>query len=245
MKGFALVEALIAVGVLSVTIFAATKLLSDQVHFASHAQLKGEVSDLREFLRQRISCEETVAASQATCKAGGYVEARNAKKEVVVTAFPALQTIGGTYDVRVRCQSSDGYGKLDVEFSRRKDQGKGFYTDPFDKKVYSWASLYDGIPLTCQLPGQGWYQASKNCTAFCSGMGLSNVLSPDLFTCASGEDRPPSGAAILKYTHGTWGGGVEFVNTASYGKECYGSNPGKTQKQDHDATDQIVGCYCE
>ena len=89
-----------------------------------------------------------------------------------------------------------------------------------------------------------WVQTNGGvCSTVCSSVKRISGRSP-LYKnfCVSGEVRGDAGG--IRYVNGTWGGGVEFYQTTSVGNRCYGSNPSKVQKQDNDATDITMGCYC-
>ena len=89
-----------------------------------------------------------------------------------------------------------------------------------------------------------WVQTNGGvCSTVCSSVKRISGRSPNYKNfCVSGEDR--GDAVGIRYIKGEWGGGVEFYQTTSLGNRCYGSNPSKGQKQDNDATDITMGCYC-
>lgn len=115
--------------------------------------------------------------------------------------------------------------------------------------------LSSGDGSTNTNPNGKWYQANaQECSAFCTSIKLVSVADPaSNAKCASGEDRP-QGAVTggIQFTFGCWGGPVGCSGapdtyyaghggTVSVGSECY--EPG--QKQDHDATDKTVACFCK
>jgi len=88
-----------------------------------------------------------------------------------------------------------------------------------------------------------WFNAaSQECGTYCNSLGKTNLPSPEGITCASGENRPPSGAGIINYVFGCWNGcnGGYGAGAASSGSRCY--HP--TQKRDNDGTDTTVACFC-
>jgi len=82
------------------------------------------------------------------------------------------------------------------------------------------------------------------CSSVCQNAGMLSTRFSDGSFCASGEVRP-AGASGISYSYGTWGSGAEFTSGQSIGRYCYGSKPGKNQKQDNDRTDITVACYCK
>ena len=89
-----------------------------------------------------------------------------------------------------------------------------------------------------------WVQTNGGeCKAVCSSVKRISGRSPKYKNlCVSGEAR--GDAVGIRFIKGEWGGGLEFYQTTTVGNRCYGSNPAKAQKQDNDATDITVGCYC-
>jgi hypothetical protein len=90
-----------------------------------------------------------------------------------------------------------------------------------------------------------WIQTNGGlCSNVCAAAKRVSVRSPFYKnTCVSGEVR--GDAFGVAFVRGVWGSGAEFFNSNSFGGECYGSNPRKGQKHDHDPTDITVGCYCK
>ena len=91
-----------------------------------------------------------------------------------------------------------------------------------------------------------WYQVdTQNCLNFCASIGRSNVAGPDSSHCMSGECRSASGIQQgIVFTYGCNHAGCPPQGphqATSYGGYCY--KP--AQKQDDDATDRTVGCYCK
>lgn len=82
------------------------------------------------------------------------------------------------------------------------------------------------------------------CSSVCQEAGMLSTAFSDGSFCASGELRP-AGASGISYQNGTWGRGTEFTAGQSIGRYCYGSKPGRNQKQDRDRTDITVACYCK
>lgn len=100
-------------------------------------------------------------------------------------------------------------------------------TTPTPKRLeYRWISTQGG-----------------SCSSVCQQAGMLSTPYTDGNYCASGEVRP-AGVNSISYAYDTWGSGTEFTSGQSIGRYCYGSKPGKTQKQDNDSTDITVACYC-
>jgi len=109
------------------------------------------------------------------------------------------------------------------------------------------AQARDQQPLDQRPPDQvqgSWHQANQqNCPTFCAGLGQTNVPGPEGAHCMSGEVRSASGVtAGIQFT---WGCFKTCAPMGAHQAESVGTNcymPG--QKNDNDATDRTVGCFC-
>lgn len=91
---------------------------------------------------------------------------------------------------------------------------------------------------------QVWLPANtQSCTSVCQASGMRSIPYTNGSYCASGEVRP-AGVSGINYLYGTWGSGTEFTAAQSVGGYCYGSKSSGAQKQDNDATDKTIACYC-
>ncbi|MBI4422161.1 MAG: hypothetical protein HY554_00445 [Elusimicrobia bacterium] len=98
-------------------------------------------------------------------------------------------------------------------------------------------------PENPATPSGKWYQANQQaCPAFCAGLGLANVASPDGHWCVSGENNASGARETIVWTYGLWKHyRNETGDAQSFGGNCYQSS----QKRDGDKTDRTVGCFCE
>ncbi|NBV49962.1 hypothetical protein EBR03_01535 [bacterium] len=112
----------------------------------------------------------------------------------------------------------------------------------------SWVLAEAGLTQAAGGPTikSGWIQTNgQDCKAVCGNLKLESQPSPKSSNrCVSGEVRGDA-TKDIKFPNGTWGSGVEFFNSNSVGRYCYGRNNTKPQKQDNDRTDLTVGCFCQ
>lgn len=89
----------------------------------------------------------------------------------------------------------------------------------------------------------GWNQVfGDQCVEFCKLGGLKVGLSTEGAQCSSGENSVESSHGMVEFVWGCWPQCYKWnVKSTSVGPYCY--KPG--QKQDNDATDRTVGCFCQ
>lgn len=147
-----------------------------------------------------------------------------------------------------------GYKTIFIEAS-----SLGFYGNQTPQNCIAQTNVFVAVPHT---PVIWWVPPSRSpsptptrleyrwistqggsCSSVCQQAGMVSTPYIDGNYCASGEVRP-AGVSGISYSYGAWGSGTEFTSGQSIGRYCYGSKPGKNQKQDNDRTDITVACYC-
>lgn len=94
-----------------------------------------------------------------------------------------------------------------------------------------------------------WFNADRQyCPTFCTGIGRTNVNSPEGSKCASGENRPQS--AIDTPVSFVWGCFGTCSSTFVYAGAESNSAPntycyGTIQPKDYDVTDYTIACFCQ
>jgi hypothetical protein len=261
-KGETLMSALVGTAILGMLVVGAVAMMKSFIRGEQQAETMGQVEDMRNYVRQLMSCDETTTAGDATCKlaGGGYVNVLRIDDSVIIPKVYG-SAVFGPYAMRAKCSVNNQAYALDIEYAK---------IDPAAPASLTWTDLFPNAPVSCLKelpppPATCWVKAiHKNCPAYCASLGGGLTNKPTLEDstgnyCASGEVRSASAwkahtmvvppVLPFAFVDGCWttcAPGSFFTKAKSVGTNCYGWVPskGQPQVQDNDVTDQTVACCC-
>jgi len=160
-RGFGVLEPLVGTMVLGVLIIAAGTGIQAYTKFQTHRAIEGNIEALRQKFRGVLSCEKTLEdpSNKAKCNApgGNFISGKKKDGTEIIPHFDPLAVTESRYSVRMLCRTfphdSSFYEvvpefAVDYQLSTATPPKPSFYLDPFNKKTYQWASLFQ-VPLVC------------------------------------------------------------------------------------------------
>lgn len=254
-SGFSLVGSTIASGIFALLVVYGVDGYLKTMKAQRAAEIRGEVLDLRRFVRSNIYCQPTVANAGNFCRAEDYIAVYDKNGDEFIPRYPTVKNFGNKYQLRVKCREQRGeYVSILVQYRMVDFESGRVMKDPMSGKNMNWKYLLADFPLRCPIERADWFQATgQHCPTFCSNLGKVNVPSPDGYRCASGEILPVSAKRSGKVN---WVYGCDRFNPGcganhwwnsvnSVAGRCYGQNHTGPQPRDSDITDVTVGCYCQ
>lgn len=128
--GFGLIEALIAVGIIGILAGLMSQSFSNNIQFTKKIIARGEVEDLRRFVRLQLSCKNTLLNAPVTCPSPIPAVLKDSQDNVFVAS--AGKTIG-KYVVKAECASAGGAKIIKISYS--KSGPSPTYVDLFSGSV--------------------------------------------------------------------------------------------------------------
>lgn len=129
-QGMSLVAVLVGVALLGIMAIVMSQFMSNLYASSKLLQEKSELEDLRQNVRARLSCFNTVAAMSSTCSSGTAIK---------------------TYDLGDQVAFTTPYQKVGVYYVRAICTGAAFQFDyEYAKKTSGpWANLFPKVPVKC------------------------------------------------------------------------------------------------
>ena len=151
-----LTETLLAVGVFGVVAVAAANVLVNYGRTNAKVEDIGEIYDLRQYVRNSMSCEDTFANQSASdsCRSpgGGAIDIRDRSGNLLVSKVEGATTLFD-YKLRGHCIENSGINEILIEYLPVNSRGT-VKQDSLSRKTATWRSLTDKIPLVCSKTGQ-------------------------------------------------------------------------------------------
>ena len=208
-SGMTLTETLIAVGIFGFVAMAAANVLVNYGRTNAKVEDIGEIYDLRQYVRNSMSCEDTFSDQSASdsCRSpgGGAIDIRDRSGNVIVSKIEGATTLFD-YKLRGHCIENSGINEILIEYLP-VNAGGAVRQDSLSRKTATWKSLTDKIPLVCSKTCGGFSTSSGcfyaigqhtsvpidiglpsvpvSCDNFCSTRGGSDPVGLSCAQCAS------------------------------------------------------------
>lgn len=145
-SGFTLIEALTAAAIGGIVVLGSMHLYSRVRASADSLASKGEVIDIRGYIRNQLHCPTTLGAV-ATCATS---ETTIAGKDAQGNTFlnTPYEILGGEYAVRAKCGPSLGTGRMKLEIRQLSASERSLSSSDISALPY-WTDLNRGIPVKC------------------------------------------------------------------------------------------------
>lgn len=129
-QGVSLVTVMVAIGILGILVVQMSQYLSNLNASSNSLREKAELEELRQNIRARLSCVNTVAAMSATCSSGTAIKTFDQGNQVAFTT--PYQKIGRYY-LHAVCTGAPF--QLDYEYSMNTGG--------------PWKILFPKVPIKC------------------------------------------------------------------------------------------------
>lgn len=143
-NGFGLASALASSAIVGVLMLAVASSSSLSIKSMRSVEMKGELEDIRNLVREGLDCSQTIKTQQAVCDSpgGGYVDVLDKNGE-------AIQAVGySKYSVLSHCGKNGNSYVLNVKYNREaKDPLTGRKITEADSS--KWPHLFGDIPRIC------------------------------------------------------------------------------------------------
>lgn len=158
--GFGLIEILIALSLVLVAFSAVGQLLAANLKASKHIEIKGELEQIRQYVRSGLDCRKTLDPLPDPCVAGAgdnYIKAFRKVPASFAGPLPSLidlyvpdtPTKFGLYFLRAGCFTEGGEKKLRIEVKRAYRAVGPSIEDPLIKTSSDWRDLFVGLPPLC------------------------------------------------------------------------------------------------
>lgn len=149
--GFSLLEALLALGVMTVVVTAAMVMTTRYANGVRHLEIIEEIEELDMRVRAKLDCNRTLSSAQATCDLNSNVPIATYSSScgILTAASPMGSTVSNAFfDVKATCGKDAGGYFLRPQFRRWADEARSKVAkDPLTSKSYDWQPL--GNDLRC------------------------------------------------------------------------------------------------
>lgn len=196
-SGLSIIEGLIVTALAAILIFSAMKLIKLYGDSVVDERRRGEIADLREYVRGSISCTKTLAQPGflPKCTAGGgpWISILDAQDRSL-TREGNSPTTHFDHQLRAKCMDLDGFYGFAVEHQPMSSKGTRV-RNAMTGETIGWTDLFQGIPHACKpgcettvdfasgadprLTEMIWGSPPYTCPAFSYVGGVARVICSD------------------------------------------------------------------
>lgn len=146
-NGQALIAILVTLAILSIVTLPLISSMKTLFASVKHVEIKGEFEQIRQYVRDNLSCASTFSTIPANCASGsGYIELKRQDGNQLIGPSATGTNYGNGYVLRASCPAGN---RLLVEVKRQRDLAGTASIDPLTKKEHGWMDLFNNLPSLC------------------------------------------------------------------------------------------------
>ena len=167
-RGSSLVAVMVALAVLGIAFYFLSQSIEFGMKSAKSLELKNQLEDIRVFVRQSMSCSQTVAPLSAATCGGANIRVRGPLKSDgtpgnILIDLPSTTptAVGSNFLLRsscVPCPTCANGQMIYIEVNRVRHGTQTPLPDPLsgaalqNSNAQGWADLFRGVPIGCVVP---------------------------------------------------------------------------------------------
>lgn len=147
-SGMSLMSTIVGIALFGLFVVITTRLATQDGARSRHLEDRGRVDHIHAYIRNSLSCTQTLKDQRNICLANGYVNVRDHAGRSLIERAPKRTVLDELVELKARCVAEDGHYLIEPSYRLRKLDGT-IHKDKLTGKVTEWKPFTEGVPFAC------------------------------------------------------------------------------------------------